>query len=153
MNRRCARSAVTLGEMIDREIERVFRSFGFAPRRTPPAARRRHTKPRRLRALPSLAAQAIETRASAVTPPALATSTLSPELQAYVARFPPFPPWMKNITAEDLVLGVDPDRLSAMADAEDGEQPWDDTPLAQNGKPPRGYVAFPFVGPPDESLD
>jgi hypothetical protein len=80
--------------------------------------------------------------------------TFSAEVQAYLARFPPFPAWMKDITAEDLVLDVDPDRLPAMADAEDGEQPWDDTPLpCADGSTPRGSIAFPFVGPPDDHLD
>jgi hypothetical protein len=46
---------------------------------------------------------------------------------------------MKDLESEDIVLGVDPATGPRMADAEDGEQPWDSVP-------------FPFVGPPDPGV-
>ena len=141
MPRRCRRNALSLGDMIDRELERVFRSFELQS--PPPARARRRRLPNRshLRVVEVLPPTPAAPPASSApkAPEEAAPSTLSPELQAYIARFPTCPAWMKDLEPEDIVLGVDPATGPRMADAEDGEQPWDSVP-------------FPFVGPPDPGV-
>lgn len=143
MSRRHRRAAPSLAVLCERAVDRAFRAVGFAPQPRPKSPRSRRPAPRLAPTPPATPA-----------PGPVSPAAPSPGMDAYLARFPAFPAWLASVAAEDLVLDLDASRLPCMADAEDGEQPWDDTPApAADGSVRRGAAAFPFVGPPDDHLD
>jgi hypothetical protein len=118
MPRHRRHSHVPLAALIDQAVTLAFR---------PLLARRRRRLARSLQPIP-------RTSPPSIVPPS-PLDRFPPHLRAYCARFPTIPDWMDPT---DVVLGVDPDRLPCMADAELGEQPWSSP--------------FAFSGPPDDNL-
>lgn len=139
MPRRCHRTAPSLSVLVDREIARAYRRVGLAPPTPKPAPRPRPKPARHLELVPSPA-------------PAPSPNKWSPEQEAHFRKFPTLPAWFANLEPEDLVPDLDTSNFPCMADAEDGEQPWDDTRLDEHGERIAGSLAFPFVGPPDDLL-
>jgi len=118
-----------LSTLVKREVARAYRSVGLAPPMPPRPSQPRASRARHLQLVPS------------PPPPAPPPSTpaRAPEQAAYLRRFPTVPAWFADLEPGDLVPDLDTTNRPCMADAEDGEQPWD-------------CVAFPFVGPPDDAL-
>ena len=127
MPRRFHRAAPSLSILMNREIARAYRAVGLAPPIRPRTVQPRAKRPRPLELV------------EAPPPPPLPAPVRSPEQDAYLRRFPTLPAWFANLEPGDLITDLDTSNFPCMADAEDGEQPWD-------------CVPFPFVGPPDDAL-